>query len=384
MAIGRYRSRLLDLQSTLCHKSLFLFGPRQTGKSTLVKHAFPEATSYSLLDSDTFLALSARPSLLREQLDPDPGVVVIDEIQKLPLLLDEVHWLIEERGIRFVMTGSSARKLHRGGVNLLGGRARSRSLHPFVALELGDDFDLLRALNRGLLPSVYFSDSPGEDLKAYAGDYLTQEIAAEGLTRNVPAFSRFLEVAVACHGQLINYSSVASDAQVPRTTVHEYFRILSDTLIGCELPAWRETVRRKPIVTPKFYFFDVGVVAYLSGRGRVRPRSSGFGAAFEGYIFHELKSYVDYRTVGCPLAFWRSKSGFEVDFILGDKCAIEVKAKANIAERDLRSLRALKEEASFAHYIVVSDEERPRVTDGVHVLPWRVFLERLWQGAYVE
>jgi predicted AAA+ superfamily ATPase len=286
--------------------------------------------------------------------------------------------------MRFVMTGSSARKLRRGGVNLLGGRARSRSLHPFVALELGDDFDLLRALNNGLLPSVYFSDSPREDLKAYAGEYLTQEIAAEGLTRNVPAFSRFLEVAVSCHGQLINYSSVASDAQVPRTTVQEYFRILSDTLIGCELPAWLETVRRKPIVTPKFYFFDVGVVAYLSGRGRVRPRSPGFGAAFEGYIFHELKSYVDYRTVDCPLAFWRSKSGFEVDFVLGDRSAIEVKAKANIAERDLRGLRALKEEAGLAHYIVVSQEQRPRVTDGIHVLPWRVFLDRLWQGAYTE
>jgi predicted AAA+ superfamily ATPase len=385
MAIDtKYRPRALDLVSALGSRSLFLFGPRQTGKSTLAAHVLPgDVPWYTLLDSDTYLTLSQRPARLREEIDPECALVVIDEIQKLPSLLDEVHLLIEQRGTRFLLTGSSARKLRRGGVNLLGGRARSRTLHPFVAGELGEDFDLLRALNWGLLPSVYLSDSPAEDIRAYVGDYLTQEIAAEGLTRNVPAFSRFLEVAALCSGQLLNYAAVASDAQVARSTVQEYFHILYDTLVAFELPAWRQTTRRKPIVTSKFYLFDGGVTRYLQRAGKIRLRSPQLGAAFESYIFHELKTYVDYRTVDCPLAYWRSKSGFEVDFILGDRVAIEVKAKETIGERDLRGLRALIEEANLDAYVVVTMERRRRQVDGIELLPWRSFLERLWSGAWV-
>ena len=384
MANVRYRSRLLEVRPLLRQRSLFLFGPRQTGKSALIAHTFDDGAApvYSLLDSDTYLRLSRRPATLREEVPTSAELVVIDEIQKLPELLDEVHLLIEQRGTRFLLTGSSARKLRRGGVNLLGGRARSRALHPFVAAELGADFDLMRALNVGLLPPIYLSDSPREDLKAYVGDYLTQEVAAEGLTRNVPAFSRFLEVAAACHGQLINYAAVASDAQVPRSTVQEYFGILRDTLLGFDLPAWTHSVKRKPLSTAKFYLFDVGVAAYLQRRGRVRPRSASFGPAFESFVFQELRAWLDYRTVDAELHYWRSKSGFEVDFILDDRIAIEIKAKQTVGDRDLRGLRALRDEGLLDRYLVVSLEARARRQDGIEVLPWREFLEQLWADAF--
>jgi predicted AAA+ superfamily ATPase len=361
-------------------KSYFLFGPRQTGKTSLVRETLEGARVYDLLRNDLYLSLGRNPSLLREEVTEKGSLVVIDEIQKLPQLLDEVHWLIEERGTRFLLTGSSARKLRRGGVNLLGGRARSKHLHPLVYREL-EDFDLVKALDRGLLPSIYFSDEPREDLAAYAGDYLRQEIAAEGLARNVPAFSRFLEVAAACNGGMINFAKIASDAQVPRSTVQEYFTILEDTLIAHVLPAFRRTTRRKPITTAKFYLFDVGVARHLQHRGRLSPRSPEFGEAFETYFFHELKSYVDYAGSG-ELAYWRSKSQFEVDFILNGATAIEIKGKEVIAPRDLRGLKALREEGLLANFLVVSLVDRPRVVDGIEVLPWRDFLERLWDGLY--
>ena len=214
-------------------------------------------------------------------------MVVIDEIQRLPELLNEVHRLIEKRGTRFLLTGSSARKLRRGGVNLLGGRARTRYLHPLIARELGRRFDLARAVARGTLPSIYFSDDPQADLDAYAGSYLQQEIVAEGATRNVPAFSRFLRVAAHCNGTIVNFTNVANDAQVPRTTVYEYFEILKDTLVLHELPAWRKSQKRKPLASSKFYFFDVGVVATLQGR-RFRPGTPEFGEGVETYLMHEL------------------------------------------------------------------------------------------------
>lgn len=373
--------RLLDLAAPAAKKSLFLFGPRQTGKTSLVQHTLSHARLFSLLDSDTYLTLSRRPATLRELIMPADRLVVIDEIQKLPALLDEIHLLMESAGVRFLMTGSSARKLRRGGVNLLGGRARSRVLHPLVCCELKDAFDLRRALDVGLLPSIYLSDDPHEDLEAYAGSYLREEIAAEGLTRNVPAFSRFLEVAAMCNGQLLNYSAIASDAQVPVSTVREYFQILEDTLIAHQLPAWKASVKRKPIVTPKFYFFDVGVARHLQQRRGLRLRSPEFGAAFEAYIHHELKTYLDYRGAG-TLNYWRSKSGYEVDFVLNHRTAIEVKAKTPVGRRDLRGLQALREEGLLERYLLVSLERQPRRIAGVEAVPWRQFIESLWGGEY--
>ena len=377
-----YVPRALDIARLAKRKSLFLFGPRQTGKTALVRHALPSAKVYDLLDAETFLALSHRPTRLGEELEPDDRLVVLDEIQKLPVLLDEVHRLIEQRNVRFVLTGSSARKLRRGGVNLLGGRAPSRTLHPFIYRELGDRFSLDRALDRGLVPSIYFSEDPRQDLAAYIGNYLKEEIAAEALTRNVPAFSRFLEVAALCHGTMLNFSQVASDAQAPVSTVKEYFHILEDTLVARFLPGWKRTRTRKAIGTAKFYFFDGGVVRHLQHRRGLARRSPEFGEALESYIFHELSTYLDY-TEAMPLAYWRSTSNFEVDFVLADTTAIEVKAKDPVGERDSRGLRALKEESLLKHYITVSLETRSRTIDGIRILPWRDFLERLWDGEFI-
>lgn len=370
--------RLPDVKGWLGKKSHFLFGPRQTGKTFLIRRVLPDARLYDLLDSSVYLALSQRPARLAEELTPRDRVVVIDEVQRLPVLLNEVHRLIEQQGIRFLLTGSSARRLRRGGVDLLGGRARTRFLHPLTSRELGAHFDLARAIERGLLPSIYFSDDPKADLDAYTGTYLQQEIVAEGATRNVPAFSRFLRVAALCNATLVNFTNVANDAQVPRTTVYEYFEILKDTLLLHEVPAWRKSRKRKPLVSSKYYFFDVGVASALQGR-LVKPETPEFGAAFETWLLHEIVSYRDYVS-GEPVNYWRSTSGFEVDFILGDHTAIEVKAKNNVSPQDLKSLRALAEEKRLKRYLCVSLEPRRRQVEGVTILPFRQFLDALWNG----
>ena len=376
-----YVERVLNFPQLLSKKSHFLLGPRQTGKTSLIRHTLKGVRLYDLLDTSTYLALSQNPGRIAQELTPQDRVVVIDEIQRLPGLLNEVHRLIEERGVRFLLTGSSARKLRRGGVNLLGGRARTKYLHPLTYRELGDQFDFLRAIARGLLPSIYFSEDSRADLQAYAGSYLQQEIAAEGATRNVPAFSRFLRVAALCNGTIVNFTNVANDAQVPRTTIYEYFEILKDTLILYELPAWRKSKKRKPLASSKYYFFDVGVVASLQGR-EFRKGTPEFGEAFETYLMHELISYTDYIS-GEPLSYWRSTSGFEIDFIIDDHTAVEVKAKENVSVSDIKSLRAIAEERKLKRYLCVSLEPRMRTLGGVTVLPFKEFLEALWSGEYV-
>jgi predicted AAA+ superfamily ATPase len=373
-------SRLLNIEDLLSRKSHFLFGPRQTGKTFLARRVLKNARFYDLLDSSVYLLLSQNPGRIAEETSPEDRIVVIDEIQRIPELLNEVHRLIEERGLRFLLTGSSARKLRRGGVNLLGGRARTRHLHPLTFSELGNDFDLQRALKSGLLPAIYFSEDPGADLKAYAGTYLQQEIVAEGAARNIPAFSRFLGVAAFCNATIVNFTSVANDAQVARTTVYEYFDILKDTLIFVELPAWRQSKKRKPIVSSKYYFFDVGVLSALQGR-EFRSGTPEFGEAFETYIMHELACHRDYVSEE-PLSYWRSTSGFEVDFIIGDHTAIEVKAKKNLSPADLKSLIALTEEKRLKRHLCVSLEPRRRRVGDVVILPYREFLEELARGEY--
>lgn len=372
--------RLLDLPGLLAKRSHFLFGPRQTGKTSLVRHSLKGVRVYDLLDTSAFVALSRDPGRIAQELREQDKIVVIDEIQHLPILLNEVHRLIEERGVRFLLTGSSARKLRRAGINLLGGRARIKHLHPLTWKELGDQFDLDRAIVHGLLPSIYFSDDPRADLDSYAGAYLQQEIVAEGAARNVPAFSRFLKVAAHSNATIVNFTNLANDAQVARTTVYEYFEILKDTLVLHELPAWKQTKKRKPLASSKYYFFDVGVVAALQGRP-FRRGTPEFGEAFETYLMHELRTYADYVS-GESLAYWRSKSGFEIDFILGDHTAIEVKAKPNISPSDLRPLRALAEERLLKRYVCVSLEPRARSADGISIVPYSEFLEGLWAGEY--
>jgi predicted AAA+ superfamily ATPase len=372
--------RAVDLSALVRKKSHFLFGPRQTGKSSLIRRNLQGARVYNLLDTTTFLLLSQNPGRLGQEIGPREKLVVIDEIQRLPILLNEVHLLIEERGVNFLLTGSSARKLRRGGVNLLGGRARTTYMHPLTSMELGERFDLARALQRGLLPSIYLSNDPDADLAAYAGTYLHEEIVAEGATRNIPAFSRFLKVAALCSGTMINFTNVASDAQVPRTTIHEYFEVLRDTLLLHEIPAWRKSAKRKPIKTSKYYFFDVGLVGHLQGR-KPTPRTREYGEAFETFIMQELVAYRDYRS-GDTVSYWRSTSGFEVDFILGDHTAVEVKAKENVSGDDLKSLRAIAEENRLKRYLCVSLEPRTRRVDGITILPYREFLGKLWDGQF--
>ena len=375
-------ARHLNVRKVLDRRSCFLFGPRQTGKSTLIRQQFKDCPTYNLLDQSLFVRLSRNPALIREALAPETTLVVIDEIQRMPVLLNEVHLMIEEYGIRFLLTGSSARALRRKGVNLLGGRARSRTLHPFVRAELGERFDLNRALEYGLLPPIFLSDAPAEDLAAYAGDYLKEEVAAEGAVRNIGAFSRFLEVAAFAHGEMINFASMAGDAQVPASTVREYYEILKDTFIAHEVPAFTETRKRKAISTSKYYLFDIGLARHLQGRRELAPGSAEYGSAFESYIFQEIKAFCDYHRLDPP-AYWRSKSKIEVDFVLQD-LAVEVKAKKNVTGRDLKGLRALREEGLFAHYLLVSMEPMAREVDGIRILPWSDFLDALWGGEWID
>ena len=381
-------NRILNLDFVE-QQTCFLWGPRQTGKSTLIRTLFPRARRYDLLLADVYRRLIDRPELIREEclaagLDGDSQVdpIVIDEVQRIPDLLNEVHWLAENRGLRFLLCGSSARKLKRGGGNLLGGRAVRYQLHPLVSAEI-PDFSLDKALNAGLLPRHYLNVRPRRLIQAYVGDYLREEIAAEALTRNIPAFSRFLEVAALSNGELINYNTIAAECGVSAPTAKGYFQILEDTLIGSMVPAFRRRAKRRVVGAPRFYFFDIGVVAHLTGRGQVQPGSELFGRAFEHFIFMELSAYSSYTGTFFPMSYWRTTSGHEVDFIFDD-VALEVKSTSRIQDRHLKGIRAFKEEFNVARYLVVSREASPRRTaDGILILPWQDFLDRLWGGGIV-
>lgn len=372
--------RLLNLPPLLENRSHFLFGPRQTGKSTLLRAQFPDSPIYNLLDNTLYNELLRNPRLIREEVNArEASVVVIDEIQRLPELLNEVHLMIEEHGVRFVLSGSSARSLRRRGVNLLGGRARTRRLHPFVSKELSGRLDLDRALEFGLLPSVYFSDAPNEDLKAYVESYLSEEIAAGGRTRSLAAFARFLDVVGLSHGQMINFERIANESQVPASTVRNYYQILKDSFLVHEVRSYSETRIRKAYNTSKYFLFDIGVARQIQGRSGLAKRTPEYGQAFESFIHQELIVYCDNHDIEAPM-YWRSRSNFEVDFVF-DGIGIEVKASSNIGSHDLRGLRALREEGLLSHYFLVSMVDRMRIVDGDFVvLPWRMFLDALWSG----
>lgn len=374
-------ARNLGLSGLTSSRSLFLFGPRQTGKSTLLRTLFPDARYVDLLEANTFRELSAFPESLRQSLTPADRLVIIDEVQKLPALLDEAQAMIDRNPeLRFIFTGSSARKLRAGRANLLAGRAWTARLHPLVSSEVPPE-TLHRRLNVGSLPAVLDSPSPHEDLKAYVGVYLQEEIRAEGLVRSIETFSRFLEVAALTNGQVLNYASVSNDTGIPARTVREHYQVLDDTLLAFQLPAFRQARRRKPVSTAKFYFFDVGVANTLLKRGAIAPGSELFGLALEHLVFLELRAYLDYRRLDRELTFWRTHSGFEVDFLIDDMLAIEVKATGRVSPHDLRGLRALSEDQSLASRIVVSTEPRERTTDdGIRVMPVAKFLAELWAG----
>ncbi|MEX2382105.1 MAG: DUF4143 domain-containing protein [Opitutales bacterium] len=369
-------------------QSCFLWGPRQTGKSTLLRERFPDALLYDLLLAAEFRRLSANPGLLREECEAWLGStgsqsapVIIDEVQKLPELLDEVHSLISRTGMRFILSGSSARKLIRGKGNLLGGRVVRLELFPLTSAEISH-FSLDRAINHGLLPRHYIEDNPGPLLQAYVGEYLREEILAESLTRNLPAFQRFLEVAALSNGQVVNLSGIAREVGVSAPGVRGYFEILTDTLIGCWVPAWRKRVKRRVVESPRFYFFDVGLVNELAHRGRLKPGSSEFGSAFEHFIFMEIRAHSAYRGNRYPISYWRTSSGFEVDFILGDGViAIEVKSTDSPGNDHVKGLRAWRDEQKAGRSLLVCRAPRARKTaDGIEILPWQTFLHQLWQG----
>ena len=375
--------RRLDIARDLRSRSVFLFGPRQTGKTTWLRRRFPGSRWFNLLHGDVFLRLSREPGRLRAELAAESGAanpVIIDEIQKLPSLLDDVHDLMESRGLRFVLAASSPAKLRRGGVNLLGGRARTRRLFPFVSAEV-PDWDLLRAINVGGIPSIYFSSDPVEDLRAYCGSYLQLEVQAEGLVRGIEPFSRFLAAAAVSRGQPIVFERLASDAAVPARTVREYFQVLQDTLLATLLPPFTpRRPRRKPASRAKLYFFDVGVANLLAGITRVEAGSPTFGLALEQLIFCELTAWLSYARDARPLTFWRTVDGSEVDFVVGETAAIEVKATGAVTRRDLTGLRRLADETPLAERIVVCRESAARVVEGIRILPVMEFLRRLWDG----
>jgi uncharacterized protein len=366
-------------------ETFFLWGPRQTGKSTFLKATYPHAVWIDLLMADRYRLFMQRPETLRAELRAiDPvQFVVIDEVQKVPALLDEVHWLHENLGIHFALCGSSARKVRRGHANLMGGRAVRYLLHGLSAAEIGTDFDLTRMVNNGYLPRMYLAERPARLLEGYVADYLKEEVAAEGLARNLPAFSEFLNVAALSDTELVNCSTIARECGVSSPTIKGYFDILIDTLLAYWLPAYRKRPKRRVIRAPKFYFADVGVVNFLARRGRLTTGSELFGKAFENWCLHELRTYDACSLRGAQFAYWRLASGIEVDFVINDfELVIESKATAMPRADHLRNLRELAVDHPGAgrRMLVCLTERLQKTADGIEIVPYQVFVERLWSG----
>lgn len=382
--------RILDV-SLPSGQSAFLWGPRKTGKTMYLRTMFPDSIVYDFLKTDLFLDFSRNPALLRERLlAKDERIlrypVILDEVQKVPQILDEVHWLIENKGLGFILCGSSARKLKRGQVNLLGGRAWRYQMFPFVTPEVGS-IDLLRVLNHGMIPIHYLQDDNHyrKSLKAYVQDYLKEEVFNEGLVRNIPAFSRFFDCLGYSHGELTNYSNIARESGIDSKTVKEYYQILVDTLLGRMVEPFKRRQDRQVIIrTPKFYLFDVGVAGILTKRHLREEKGAEFGKAFEHFIFMELVAYNSYNELDFEINFWRTKSGLEVDFVLGGgEVAIEVKGSRRLDERDLRPLIAFSEEYSPKKAVVVCNEREERRLGAIRIMPWQRFLDRLWEGEII-
>ncbi len=367
--------------------SVFLFGARQTGKTTLLLQLFPKSKFYDLLENDTFERFRRNPSILRQELETiDNGsLVIIDEIQLIPELLNEVHWLIVRKNLRFILSGSSARKLKRRGVNTLGGRALLNVLYPLVSAEI-PDFDLIRAINHGMIPNHYLTDDKNiqKKLQAYVSVYLKEEVKAEALVRNLATFNRFLEVAALTDGEMVNYNNIAQDCGIDAKTVKEYFSILEETLIGFMVPAFEKTIKRRLTQAPRFYYFDVALPNYLLGRKSLMPGSDDFGHSFEHLMIQELRAYIGYNNIENALTYWHTYTGYEVDAVLcGGKVAIEFKSSKEVQSKHLKGLKAFKEEHPDARLIIVSMDIAPRIFNEVEVMPATVFLKNLWNGEIV-
>lgn len=363
------------------NNAAFLWGPRKVGKTTLLHQQFPTAKFYDLLDTDLKTALLITPSRLRQEiLASKPPLVIIDEIQKVPALLDEVHWCLENTSTKFILCGSSARKLKHGAANLLGGRAWRFELFPLTTKEILKP-DLIKILNNGLIPKHYLADNANRSLRSYVLDYINEEINAEALTRNVPSFAKFLDAVALTHGELINYSNIGRDCGVSPKTVREYYQILEDTLMGHTLNPWRKSKNRRLIETAKFYLFDTGVAKALKGLSTIEPKTEEYGRSFEHFLIEEVRAYLSYKEKGHPMSFWRTSTGLEVDLIVGNlDLAVEFKAVDNVKSTHLKGLHALNDDQNVKKLFLVCCEARSRKLGNILVLPWKDFCDMLWNG----
>ena len=380
--------RTLNLVNLLSKKSFFLFGPRATGKTFLIKSSLDldKVLYLNLLHNEVYSQLSIRPEILRELVEKKRNCecVVIDEIQRLPILLNEVHALIEEKHIKFLLTGSSAHTLRRRGVNLLAGRAWEAQLYPLTWSELAEHKDLGRYLQYGGLPAVYLSSYPEEELHSYVYTYLKEEIQAETFIRKIAAFSKFLQTAALTSGQVLNFANIASDTGIPASTVREYYHILEDTFLGFMVPAWTKTLKRKPVSKAKFYFFDIGVKNTLAQITHIDPKSDLFGQAFEHFIMLEVRAYLSYRRIRKTLSYWGSTHGEEVDLIIGDEWAIEVKTTHAIQDKHLKNLKLLREEEICQRYLCISFDPLTRSNSTIELYYWEDFLRDLWADLLIS
>ncbi len=371
--------RILNLSNEI-DSSIFLFGARQTGKSTILRQQFPNAIYIDLLDSSIKERYRRNPTLLYEMLNgkPEGTLVIIDEIPEMPALLDEVHRLIVESGLVFILCGSSARKLKRKGHNTLGGRAFPVYLYPFVSAEI-PEFDIDRAVTFGMLPPHYLAKNPSRLLTGYINVYLKEEIKEEALVRNLDAFQRFLEVAALTDGEIVNNANIAQDCGVRATTVNAYFDILEDTLMGYRIPAFRKVMKRRLMQAPKFYYFDIGVANHLLHRKELVRGSADYGHAFEHLVIQEIYTWLQYTHSEEELSYWHTYTGIEVDAVIGDaRVAIEIKSAEEIQRRHLKGLKAFADEYPESRRILVSLDKLSRTIDGIECLYVLDFFKTLW------
>ena len=376
--------RIFDIENRL-DEAMFLFGGRQTGKSTLLKERFPKAVYIDLLKSDVRNRFKQHPEEFRESLlrYPPETLVIVDEIQKVPDLLDEVHWLMVEKGLWFILSGSSARKIKKSGANNLGGRAIPETLFPLVSAEI-PDFDLERAVQNGMIPRHYMVANARNRMRAYIDLYLKEEIIEDALVQNVDEFVRFMEVAAIMDGEILNYENVASDCEVSANTVKAYYKILVDTLLGFEVPAYRKVIKRKLYKSPRFYYFDVGVANHLTKRYHLAPKTPEYGHAFEHLIMQEIVAYLGYTNSDEELTYWHTYENLEVDAVIGDaRVAIEIKSKEHIDHDDKKGVTEFAKEHPDTKQIIVSRDRISRRSGDVDLYYVTDFFKALWAGEII-
>lgn len=376
--------RIVDIENRL-DEAMFLFGGRQTGKSTLLKERFPKAVYIDLLKSDVRNRFKQHPEEFRESLlrYPPETLVIVDEIQKVPELLDEVHWLMVEKGLWFILSGSSARKIKKSGANNLGGRAIPETLFPLVSAEI-PDFDLERAVQNGMIPRHYAVANARNRMRSYIDLYLKEEIIEEALVQNADEFVRFMEVAAIMDGEILNYENVASDCEVSANTVKAYYKILVDTLLGFEVPAYRKVIKRKLYKAPRFYYFDVGIANHLTKRYHLAPRTPEYGHAFEHLIMQEIAAYLGYTNSDEELTYWHTYENLEVDAVIGDaRVAIEIKSKEHIDHDDKKGVTEFAKEHPDTRQIIVSRDRISRRSGDVDLYYVTDFFKALWAGEII-